>query len=126
MFTWNNPYVLAVIIGVASVVLFHYDQKKKQQNDSEFEVDKLSYIKIFVLVTGSIMLFNYFVLSTSSPTPTNPESIVSEIVEKVIPSPIPSPVPNKALQHSVTGSAFTPISSHSISGLKIKEGPPNF
>lgn len=123
MFTWNNPYILAVIIGIVSVALFHYDQKKKQQADSELEVDKLSYIKIFILVAGSILLFNYFVLSSLA---TTQESVVNEIVENIIPSPIPSPVPTKSLQHSTVGSAFTPITSHSISGLKIKEGPPNF
>lgn len=125
MFTWNDPYVLAVIIGIVSVALFHYDQKKKQQTDSEFEVDKLSYIKVFILVAGSILLFNYFVPSLTTTTTTQ-ESVINEIVEKVIPSPIPSPLPTKPLQHSGTSSAFTPISSHSISGLKIKEGPPNF
>lgn len=124
MFTWNNPYVLAVIIGVVSVALFHYDQKKKQQSDSEFEVDKLSYIKVFILVSGSILLFNYFVPTTT--TSITQESVVNEIVEKVVSSPVPSPIPTKSLQHSGTNSAFTPIISHSISGLKIKEGPPNF
>ncbi len=125
MFTWNDPYVLAVIIGIVSVALFHYDQKKKQA-DSDFEIDKLSYIKVFILVAGSILLFNYFVPSLTSTTTTTQESVINEIVEKVTPSPIPSPVPTKSLQHSGISSAFTPISSHSISGLKIKEGPPNF
>ncbi len=124
MFTWNNPYVLSVIIGIVSVALFHYDQKKKQAEE-EFEVDKLSYIKIFILVSGSILLFNYFVFSKTQGSVVS-ESVVSEIVEKVVASPIPSPIPTKPLQHSVTGSAFTPITSNSISGLKIKEGPPNF
>ncbi len=123
MFTWNNPYVLSVIIGIVAVALFHYDQKKKQA-DQEFEVDKLSYIKIFILVAGSILLFNYFVPSLSSTI--TPDEVMTDIVKETIPSPIPSPVPTKPLQHSVTGSAFTPITSQSISGLKIKEGPPNF
>lgn len=56
MFAWNNPYILAVLIGIIAVSIFYFDQKQKKLDPSRIE-----YIKIFTLVTGSIITFNYLV-----------------------------------------------------------------
>jgi hypothetical protein len=56
MFAWNNPYILAVLIGIIAVSIFYFDQKQKKLDPSRME-----YIKIFTLVTGSIITFNYLV-----------------------------------------------------------------
>ncbi len=56
MFTWNSPYTLAVLIGVIAVSLFYFDQKQKKLDPS-----RMDYVKIFTLVTGSIITFNYLV-----------------------------------------------------------------
>jgi hypothetical protein len=117
MFTWNDPYVLAVILGLIAVVVFHFDQKQKK-----VEVEKSSYFKVFILVSGLIFAFNYFVLTNSTET-----TLLS--TEKILES-VSAPVPVKTLSQSPT-SAFTPIQSSSTLGglygnLKIKEGPPNF
>jgi hypothetical protein len=119
MFTWNDPYVLAVILGLIAVVVFHFDQKQKK-----VEVEKSSYFKVFILVSGLIFAFNYFVLTNSVETTLLP---TEKILESV---PVSAPFPVKTLSQSPT-SAFTPIQSASTLGglygnLKIKEGPPNF
>ncbi len=56
MFTWNSPYILAIIIGLIAVSIFHFDQKQKKNEPSRME-----YIKILTLVSGSIITFNYLV-----------------------------------------------------------------
>lgn len=56
MFTWNSPYILAVLIGIIAVIVFYFDQKQKKLDPSRME-----YVKIFTLVTGSIIAFNYLV-----------------------------------------------------------------
>jgi hypothetical protein len=117
MFTWNDPYVLAVILGLVAVTIFHFDQKQKKN-----DVEKSSYIKVFILVAGLICLFNYCVLNNST-TLTSTTSSLTETVEAV-------QVPIKTVSQSPI-SAFTPIQSASTLGglygnLKIKEGPPNF
>ena len=56
MFTWNSPYILAVLIGIIAVSIFYFDQKQKKLDPSRME-----YVKIFTLVTGSIIAFNYLV-----------------------------------------------------------------
>ena len=125
MFTWNDPYVLAVILGLIAVVVFHFDQKQKK-----VEVEKSSYFKVFILVSGLIFTFNYFVLTNSTETTLiHTEKILETTITSTITSTPPS-VPVKTLSQSPT-SAFTPIQSSSTLGglygnLKIKEGPPNF
>ncbi len=118
MFTWNDPYVLAVILGLVAVAIFHFDQKQKKN-----EVEKSSYVKVFILVAGLICLFNYFVLTNSETTTTT-----STPSTTITPSTTVEPV--KTLSQSPT-SAFTPIQPSTTLGglygnLKIKEGPPNF
>jgi hypothetical protein len=122
MIEWNSPYVLAVVLGLIAIGLFHFDQKKKKA-----EINKLSYVKIFTLVAGSVAVFYYFVLSKE----TIIESAVETITETITPVKSISPSPS---------SAFVPIekpvgpvitnTANSIGGLysnlKIKEGPPNF
>jgi hypothetical protein len=119
MIEWNSPYVLAVVLGLIAIGLFHFDQKKKKA-----EINKLSYVKIFTLVAGSVAVFYYFVLSKE----TIIESAVETIAETITPVKSISPSPS---------SAFVPIekpvitnTANSIGGLysnlKIKEGPPNF
>jgi len=123
MFTWNDPYVLAVILGLIAVVIFHFDQKQKK-----VEVEKSSYFKVFILVSGLIFAFNYFVLTNSTEITLLP---TEKILESTSTSTSTSTsVPIKTLSQSPT-SAFTPIQSSSTLGglygnLKIKEGPPNF
>jgi len=56
MFAWNSPYILAVLIGIIAVSVFYFDQKQKKLDPSRME-----YVKIFTLVTGSIIAFNYLV-----------------------------------------------------------------
>jgi uncharacterized membrane protein len=56
MFAWNSPYTLAVLIGIIAVSIFYFDQKQKKLDPS-----KMEYIKIFTLVTGSIIAFNHLV-----------------------------------------------------------------
>ena len=132
MFTWNDPYVLAAILGLIAVAVFHFDQKKKEN-----EVESISYIKVFVLVAGSIFLFNYFVLPSVSSL-TSSVSLDSEVTSSAVTatstvasasvgSPQSPVVGVKQLQ--TPNSAFTPIlntMSSTLGGLKIKEGPPNF
>lgn len=60
MFAWNSPYTLAVLIGIIAVSIFYFDQKKKKLDPSRME-----YIKIFILVTGSIIAFNHLVDNSS-------------------------------------------------------------
>ena len=122
MFTWNDPYVLAVILGLVAVTIFHFDQKQKKN-----DVEKSAYVKVFILVSGLICLFNYCILinsdSISTTLPSSTTTPLTTIVEAV-------QLPIKTLSQSPT-SAFTPIQSASTLGglygnLKIKEGPPNF
>jgi hypothetical protein len=137
MFTWNDPYVLAIILGLIAVALFHFDQKKKEN-----EVDKIAYTKVFVLVAGSIALFHYFVLSdskenlslASAPLAT-PNVEIEAPVTSVTPTTTinnvvtsQSPIPTSLKQIQSSNSAFTSVinTSSTLAGLKIKEGPPNF
>jgi hypothetical protein len=119
MFAWNSPYVLAVILGLLAVGLFHFDQQKKK-----LPIDKISYIKVFILVAGSVGVFYYFVSSqeiVSSVLPTN--NVVIESVKSISPSPSSAFVPIEK------GPAITNTAT-SLGGLygnlKIREGPPNF
>jgi hypothetical protein len=117
MLTWNDPYVLSVILGLVAIIIFHFDQKKK---DPEYEIDKVAYTKVFILVAGAVMLFNYFVEPMTSAITTATEN-TTEVVK--VPSVINTPSPPTNLIKSPT-SAFVPISG--LGELKIKEGPPNF
>ncbi len=104
MFSWNSPYVLAFLLGLVAVGLFHFDQKQKK-----IETNKMSYVKVFTLVTGSIISYNYFVNNNESDIVlTNSQNVIKELTEVI---------------------SHPPVSS-SLSGLygnlKIKEGPPNF
>jgi hypothetical protein len=120
MIEWNSPYVLAIVLGLIAIGLFHFDQKKKKA-----EINKLSYVKVFTLVAGAVGVFYYFVLSKE----TTIESTVEKVVETIAPIKSISPSPS---------SAFVPIEKNPVitktatslgglySNLKIKEGPPNF
>ena len=121
MLTWNDQYVLSVILGLVAIVIYHFDQKKK---DPEYVIDKVAYIKVFVLVAGAVMLFNYFVEPMTSLVSNNAAGTTSTIsvVEVSKASPL-KPVSPTNLIKSAT-SAFVPISG--LGDLKIKEGPPNF
>lgn len=92
MFTWNNPYILAILIGLFAVSIFYFDQKQKKNEPSRME-----YIKIFTLVSGSIITFNYLV--------DNSTALSVPVIEK---------------GHVMVGS------SSIYNNLKIKEGPPDF
>ena len=117
MIEWNSPYILAIILGLIAIGLFHFDQQRKK-----IPIDKLAYFKVFTLVAGSICLFYYFVVPKETIIETATNTIV-ETIKNISPSP---------------SSAFTPIekvptitnTSTSLGGLysniKIKEGPPNF
>jgi len=110
MFTWNDPYVLAILLGFFAVGLFYFDQKQKKETPSN-----MSYVKVFTLVTGLIFSYNYFVdnniLPTLTSTSTSPStSVISEVTNKEI---LSSPIVSNTL-------------SGMYSNLKIKEGPPNF
>ena len=119
MIEWNSPYVLAIVLGLIAIGLFHFDQKKKKA-----EINKLSYVKVFTLVAGAVGVFYYFVMSKE----TN-ESTIEKVVETIAPIKSISPSPS---------SAFVPIEKVPVitntatslgglySNLKIKEGPPNF
>ncbi len=117
MFNWNDSYILPFILGFIAIGLFYFDQKQKKENP-----DKMSYLKVFTLVTGLIFSYSYFVDSTQVTYMKSTLSTVADVVSKVsepavietISSQIPSP----------------PIVANTLSGiygnLKIKEGPPNF
>ena len=111
MSSWNSPYMLSVIIGLIAVVVFYFDQQQKKNTPSSME-----YVKVFTLVTGSILLFNYLV---ESPT-TLSTVLASAAATSVAPSTV---------SVGGGGSAIS-MPSASASGLfnnlKIKEGPPNF
>lgn len=62
MFTWNNPYVLSVLIGLVVCLLYHFDQKQKKNIP-----EKIEYVKVFGGITGSLILFH---LLSSSDLPT--------------------------------------------------------
>ena len=84
MFTWNDPYVLAILLGFFAVGLFYFDQKQKKETPSN-----MSYVKVFTLVTGLIFSYNYFVdnniLPTLTSTSTSPStSVISEVTNKVL------------------------------------------
>ena len=122
MIEWNSPYVLAVVLGLIAVGLFHFDQKKKKA-----EINKLSYIKIFTLVAGAVAVFYYFVLSKETIIDTTVEAITETIapIKSISPSPSSAFIPiEKPIGSAITNTA------NSIGGLysnlKIKEGPPNF
>jgi hypothetical protein len=155
MLAWNSPYVLAVIIGLIAVGIYHFDQKQKKN-----EIQKISYVKIFVLVAGSITGFYQFIYPSLASNPTSTQSsssgtsgsgsgtgTVSGSGSGSIVAPIPqiaqsgsgTTAPTQSLNLSMNGgqalrtspvSAFTPYKSDSISilgsGLKIREGPVPF
>jgi len=64
MFEWNNPYVLAVIIGLIAASANYYTQK---QNKSE--VNMTYCIVSFFVASGVLMGFYYFTMSGNSTTP---------------------------------------------------------
>ena len=101
MFTWNDPYILAILLGFVAVGLFYFDQKQKKENPPT-----MSYVKVFSLVTGLIFGYNYCVDNNC----VNP--IVSEVTKPVVET-VSSPIVSNTL-------------SGMYSNLKIKEGPPNF
>jgi hypothetical protein len=145
MLAWNSPYVLAIIIGLIAIGIYHFDQKHKKN-----EIHKISYVKIFVLVAGSIMGFYHFLYPTLSATPLT--SSTTSANAQVGSGSLITPVPQVAQSVSATTSgatlgqnmsinraqalrtspvsAFTPYKSDSISvlssGLKIREGPVPF
>jgi hypothetical protein len=100
MSSWNSPYILAFLLGLLAVGLFHFDQKQKKN-----EITNMSYLKVFTLVTGSILGYSYFVDNTES---IDVPKIVKDVTEVITP----------------------PVVSNNLGGLysnlKIKEGPPNF
>ncbi len=144
MLAWNSPYVLAVIIGLISVGIYHFDQKHKKN-----EIEKMSYLKIFILVAGSITGFYYFLyptlssnpLATQTATNTNP---ITTSMTSTIETPIPTIAQSAPVVQTGSGSslnatnnfrtspvsAFTPYKSDGISilgtNLKIREGPVPF
>jgi hypothetical protein len=106
MFSWNSPYILAGILGIVAVLLFHFDQKQKKEEPS-----KISYFKVFILVFCLIIAYEYFV-----------DTNITEYITDNTPlsSPITNDVNLNTLS-SVNSSIFNPFSN-----LKIKEGVPNF
>ena len=156
MLAWNSPYVLAIIIGLIAIGIYHFDQKHKKN-----EIQKISYVKIFVLVAGSIMGFYHFLYPTLSATPSTSTTLTSSTSStnaQVGSGTVIAPVPQVAQSVSATNSgstvgqnmpnisnmsmnrastlrtspvsAFTPYKSDTISvlssGLKIREGPAPF
>jgi hypothetical protein len=105
MFNWNNPFVLAIILGCVAIGLFYFDQKQKKN-----EPNSLAYAKVFSLVTGSILIFNYLI-NNSVATDLEPVSVKSAF------TPVTGNVP--------TSSSLT-TGGGMFSNLKIKEGPPTF
>ena len=104
MFTWNSPYMLAFLLGLLAVGLFYFDQKQKKN-----DVENMSYMKVFTLVTGSILGYTYFVDT----------SVISDLA--TISTPIV-----KAVVDVSTPSVMSNNLGGLYSNLKIKEGPPNF
>ncbi len=119
MIAWNSPYVLAVILGLLAVGLFHFDQQKKKM-----PVDKLSYVKIFVLVAGSVCLFSFFVLQKETLIETATTTLI-ESAKSLSPSPSSAFTPIEKAAGPVITNTATSIGGL-YSNLKIKEGPPNF
>ncbi len=122
MIEWNSPYVLAVVLGLIAIGLFHFDQKKKKA-----EINKLSYVKIFTLVAGAVAVFYYFVLSKETIIDTAVETITETItpVKSISPSPSSAFVPIEKPPSAAITNMATSIGGL-YSNLKIKEGPPNF
>lgn len=54
MFTWNNPYVLAVVLGLIAALYSYFEQKQKGE-----EVDLGSCGKLFFLTSGLIVTFHF-------------------------------------------------------------------
>ncbi len=103
MTSWNCPFILAIIIGCVAVGLFYFDQKQKKA-----ETNSMSYAKVFSLVTGSILIYNYFVSTESSGSCIMGSSINKQVGGGNVQPQIPS---------NNTGL---------FSNLKIKEGLPDF
>ncbi len=122
MFSWNDPYILPFIIGLVAVGLFYFDQKQKKEDP-----DKMSYFKVFTLVTSLIFCYNYFVDSTSVTYMKNTLTSVSEVATKVTE---PQAEVVKTIVENVLPNTPVPVVANTLSGiysnLKIKEGPPNF
>lgn len=60
MFSWNNPYILAVIIGVIAGAVNYYNQK---QNKPEVN---MTYCFAYFLGASSILLAFYYFTGNSS------------------------------------------------------------
>jgi hypothetical protein len=56
MFTWNNPYVLAVIIGLIAAAANYYTQKQKNPEANMVKSCGTS----FFVATSLLMVFHYF------------------------------------------------------------------
>ena len=102
MFSWNSPYILAGILGLLAVVLFHFDQKQKKE-----EPQKISYFKVFILVFSLIVAYEYLVDT----------SAIEYITDTI---PITSDIGGNP-EIPLTSNIFNPFSN-----LKIREGAPNF
>ena len=117
MFNWNDSYILPFILGLIAVGLFYFDQKQKKENP-----DKMSYLKVFTLVTSLIFSYSYFVDSTQVTYIKNTLSTVTDVVSKVS-----EPLVVETISAQVPS---VPVVANTLSGiysnLKIKEGPPNF
>ena len=105
MFAWNSPIILAIILGLVAIGLFYFDQKQKKN-----EPNSLAYAKVFSMVTGSILLFNYLVNNS----PVDPEVVPVKSAFTPVTSSVPISSPAMT-----TGAGM-------FSNLKIKEGPPTF
>jgi len=60
MFTWNNPYVLAVLLGSVAALFTYLEQKQKNE-----EPDLPACGKSFALVTGLVLVFHYLAVNPS-------------------------------------------------------------
>jgi hypothetical protein len=67
MFSWNNPYILAVIIGVIAGAFNYYNQKQNKA-----EVNMTHCLAYFLVASGVLLAFYYFTGNSSIsilPTP---------------------------------------------------------
>ena len=120
MTSWNSPYVLAVLLGLLAVALFYFDQKQKKE-----ETPRISYVKVFSLITGLILAFNYFADISLTDVSSVADVITNNNSQTVIEKPTlaQAPTTNYTYQSQNGGSS----SSNGLYGnLKIREGPPDF
>lgn len=54
MFTWNNPYVLAVLLGLVAALFTYLEQKQKNEEPTISASGKS-----FALVTGLVLVFHH-------------------------------------------------------------------